>query len=171
MPISNKFTWLTCGLVLLLAACSSTTVSQPEPVEEPAPVVEVEKPVVATVEVPPVEAEVVVEEAAVLEVMEEEADTMETAVEEVTPPEVTEVPGSEEAVVEEDTVVAEEPTVTEAPTEAISGPSPEQMQILSGLDDLGQPPELNNEIWLNSDPLKLAELHGKVVVVEFWTFG
>ena len=51
------------------------------------------------------------------------------------------------------------------------GPSPEQQELLAGLSVLGQPPELHNEVWLNSEPLKLAELHGKVVIVEFWTYG
>ena len=33
-------------------------------------------------------------------------------------------------------------------------------------------PELQNEIWLNTDqPLRLAELRGKVVLLEMWTFG
>jgi thiol-disulfide isomerase/thioredoxin len=35
----------------------------------------------------------------------------------------------------------------------------------------GSAPEISNEIWLNSDPLRLANLRGKVVMVEFWTFG
>lgn len=36
----------------------------------------------------------------------------------------------------------------------------------------GQPaPEITNETWVNSEPLRLAELKGKVVLVEFWTFG
>ncbi len=34
-----------------------------------------------------------------------------------------------------------------------------------------QAPEITNEIWLNSPPQRLAELRGKVVLVEFWTFG
>lgn len=38
--------------------------------------------------------------------------------------------------------------------------------------DLGLAPEIENELWLNTDrPLNLATLRGKVVLVEFWTFG
>jgi thiol-disulfide isomerase/thioredoxin len=37
---------------------------------------------------------------------------------------------------------------------------------------LGQPaPEVANEVWLNSEPSRLSQLRGKVVLVEFWTFG
>jgi hypothetical protein len=33
-------------------------------------------------------------------------------------------------------------------------------------------PELAGiDSWINSDPLKLKELRGKVVVLHFWTFG
>jgi len=32
-------------------------------------------------------------------------------------------------------------------------------------------PEFAKGDWINSDPLTLAKLHGRVVVVEFWTFG
>jgi thiol-disulfide isomerase/thioredoxin len=40
------------------------------------------------------------------------------------------------------------------------------------LPDLGEAPELTNEIWLNTpDPLRLADLKGKVVIIEMWTFG
>ena len=51
------------------------------------------------------------------------------------------------------------------------GPTAEQEKLLASLTPLAVPPELHNEVWLNSEPLKLADLHGKVVVVEFWTFG
>ena len=40
------------------------------------------------------------------------------------------------------------------------------------LQNYGAAPELNNEVWLNADkPLRLAELRGKVVLIDFWTFG
>jgi thiol-disulfide isomerase/thioredoxin len=40
------------------------------------------------------------------------------------------------------------------------------------LSDLGRAPELANKVWLNTDqPLRLAELQGKVVLLEMWTFG
>ncbi len=40
------------------------------------------------------------------------------------------------------------------------------------LPNLGLAPELTNDTWLNVDsPLRLADLRGKVVIVEMWTFG
>lgn len=37
---------------------------------------------------------------------------------------------------------------------------------------IGMPaPEISGQSWLNSEPLRIAELKGKVVLVEFWTFG
>jgi len=40
------------------------------------------------------------------------------------------------------------------------------------LPDLGSAPELTNDTWLNVDaPLRLADLRGKVVLLEMWTFG
>ena len=40
------------------------------------------------------------------------------------------------------------------------------------LEDLGQAPELVGITdWINSPPLTMADLRGKVVLVHFWTFG
>ena len=37
--------------------------------------------------------------------------------------------------------------------------------------DLGPAPELHNTVWINTDgPLTLAGLHGKVVLLDMWTF-
>ena len=32
-------------------------------------------------------------------------------------------------------------------------------------------PELAGAAWINSPPLTIAELRGRVVLVEFWTYG
>lgn len=46
------------------------------------------------------------------------------------------------------------------------------MSELASLPDLGPAPELTNDTWLNVDvPLRLADLRGKVVILEMWTFG
>jgi thiol-disulfide isomerase/thioredoxin len=40
------------------------------------------------------------------------------------------------------------------------------------LRDLGSAPELTNTTWINVDgPLRLADLRGKVVLLEMWTYG
>ena len=42
----------------------------------------------------------------------------------------------------------------------------------SNLENFGPAPEITNDVWLNVDrPLRLAELGGKVVLLEMWTFG
>jgi thiol-disulfide isomerase/thioredoxin len=48
----------------------------------------------------------------------------------------------------------------------------DSMPKLASLPDLGPAPELTNDTWLNVDsPLRIADLKGKVVIVEMWTFG
>lgn len=46
--------------------------------------------------------------------------------------------------------------------------------LLGSLAEAGigmKAPEILNETWLNGKPTSFAELQGKVVMVEFWTFG
>ncbi|MGE5377351.1 MAG: redoxin domain-containing protein [Bacteroidota bacterium] len=58
-------------------------------------------------------------------------------------------------------------------------PKTENLQLMqpaiktpASLPDLGPAPELANETWLNVDsPLRLADLRGRVVLLEMWTFG
>lgn len=38
------------------------------------------------------------------------------------------------------------------------------------LSDRGVAPDFDNTSWINSEPLKLASLRGKPVLLEFWTF-
>lgn len=57
------------------------------------------------------------------------------------------------------------PNATRPPTDS-------SMSNIASLPDLGLAPELSNETWLNVDsPLRLADLRGKVVLLEMWTFG
>lgn len=63
------------------------------------------------------------------------------------------------------------PTQTPATNSAATGLTLAQQQLLTRLPSLGAAPELHNETWFNSGPLQLAALRGKVVMVEFWTFG
>ena len=32
-------------------------------------------------------------------------------------------------------------------------------------------PEINNKVWINSAPIRMENLRGKVVLLEFWTYG
>lgn len=81
------------------------------------------------------------------------------------------VPVVEEPVIKSKPAPIEVETVPQAASPAQLGPSEAQVQLLASLANQGIPPELFNEVWLNSEPLKLADLQGKVVIVEFWTFG
>ena len=50
--------------------------------------------------------------------------------------------------------------------------SPEPVSATASFPDLGPAPELTNDVWLNVDaPLRLADLRGKVVTIDMWTFG
>ncbi|WP_420645701.1 hypothetical protein [Candidatus Leptofilum sp.] len=49
---------------------------------------------------------------------------------------------------------------------------PTRGEVVVELPDMGEAPEFLNEVWLNSDgPVTLAAQRGKVVLLEFWTFG
>lgn len=57
---------------------------------------------------------------------------------------------------------------TPEPESETAAPAP----VRASLRDLGPAPELTNDIWLNVDaPLRLADLRGKVVAIDMWTFG
>lgn len=57
------------------------------------------------------------------------------------------------------------------PTAAPTATIPAEDFYADWLPVIGEAPEIDNEVWINSDPLTMAELKGKVVLVEFWTFG
>lgn len=51
-------------------------------------------------------------------------------------------------------------------------PEPTPKVAAISLPDMGQAPEILNEVWINTDePITLASQRGKVVLLEFWTFG
>ncbi len=64
-------------------------------------------------------------------------------------------------------------TVTMQPSgDSAPPPEPDRPAYRSDLPDLGPAPEIANTVWINSDrPLRLAELEGKVVLIDMWTFG
>ena len=68
---------------------------------------------------------------------------------------------------------ARPPTVAPIDTvQPAATPTIEVTRYRADLPDLGEAPELNNEVWLNTDrPLRLADVRGKVVVLDMWTFG
>jgi hypothetical protein len=52
------------------------------------------------------------------------------------------------------------------------GPAPGAGLAADRLVRVGQPaPEITGGPWINSEPLSLGGLRGRVVLVEFWTYG
>ena len=67
---------------------------------------------------------------------------------------------------------AEEPEQVGTPKETQITPAPKPTTISPAEGDFELAPELTNEVWLNTDePLRLANLRGKVVLLDMWTFG
>ncbi len=50
-------------------------------------------------------------------------------------------------------------------------PTEENSPVAAGYEILFEAPELHDDVWINSEPLKLSDLRGKVVLLEMWTFG
>ena len=58
-----------------------------------------------------------------------------------------------------------------AATDTAGGLANLAADTLIAADKATTAPEFAKGIWINSDPLTFAKLRGRVVVVEFWTFG
>lgn len=66
-----------------------------------------------------------------------------------------------------DTLTTDAPPIAIAPTTS----APLEERTVSDLPNFGPAPELTNTVWLNTaTSLRLAELRGKVVLLEMWTF-
>jgi cytochrome c biogenesis protein CcdA/thiol-disulfide isomerase/thioredoxin len=76
-----------------------------------------------------------------------------------------------------DREVAESPAAAERSTPAhrsadLPVPLADALPANVALEDLGQAPEVRDiTAWINSEPLSMAQLRGKVVLIHFWTFG
>jgi hypothetical protein len=55
---------------------------------------------------------------------------------------------------------------------AVTGPGASCADATERPVGVGQPaPEITGGPWINSEPLSLGGLRGRVVLVEFWTYG
>ena len=63
-----------------------------------------------------------------------------------------------------------DPTVTPTPSPTQTPTTQPRAKVVA--NDYGAAPEINTEVWLNTDqPLRLEDLRGQVVLVDFWTYG
>jgi hypothetical protein len=152
---------LTAGLIFLLVACGAT---QTDPTQAPAEgqqtsIPKDSEPATAVTTLLTQEAAFEESRATVAAI----ATTAEVVSEESTV-EIIPTPAQQMAATAEKMMPDEVETSHQAPTA-------EQRQLLASLAVIGTPSALDNEVWLNSEPLKLANLRGKVVIVEFWTYG
>lgn len=81
------------------------------------------------------------------------------------------LPATATVVASTQTAIPELPVQTPTEVEIADGLTENQRQLLAEYPPLGAAPELRNEQWLNSEPLRLAGLRGKVVLLDMWTFG
>jgi hypothetical protein len=168
---SNYLVWFAFGLILFVAACSPPggnlqVATGPRGSATPTRVTEVALTATSTTAVPvesPLSTEVPAASPTVHLVV--TPSEIETAPTQNASPEL------ESSPLETPTVVPEPEDVTPNEAETKPGPTEEQLRLLTSLDNYGPAPQLHNEVWLNSEPLSLADLRGKVIMVEFWTFG
>ena len=146
-------------LLITLAACAS-----PEtPVSEPSTASEVVEPEEKAAEMAESEAETEMAEGAETEMEAKPEVVAETG------PSAQEVAQMERAAA--GTIRDNERAGNRAVEEAEAAED-EVRSLASFLPDLGDAPEIDNgEPWINSDPLTLGDLEGKVVVIEFWTYS
>ena len=62
------------------------------------------------------------------------------------------------------------PPTDEPASTATAEPAPTKASLAASLPRISKAPDITNETWLNSEPMTLSGLEGKVVLVEFWTY-
>lgn len=56
--------------------------------------------------------------------------------------------------------------------QVVETPKPVRTVAQADINNFGAAPELTGDVWLNAaEPLRLADLRGKVVLLDMWTFG
>ncbi len=165
------WTGIFAALLLLALACGPTAQDEPEtvgPAGSPtsAAPVNIAEPAAAVVEEPAVEAPATAAQAATAEGIASdnpaptaEAEAQPTAAAEVQPAPTATTTLQELAAVVEANPVAE--TAEPEPTAAVER---ERAEGPLAADPVGI------QTWINSDPLTLEQLRGKVVLVDFWTY-
>lgn len=58
-----------------------------------------------------------------------------------------------------------------APGTTVSAATDIERDVLIPARSAAQAPALSEGIWINSEPLKIEDMRGRVVLVDFWTFG
>ena len=145
MPAHRLATLTALGVMMVLAACARP-VDQPAAFVQPTVISPQPQTPTAAVEKP-------------------------TATPPVTQAPTKTLPATGTVVASTPTAVPELPVQTPTEVEIADGLTENQRQVLAEYPPLGAAPELRNEQWLNSEPLRLAELRGKVVLLDMWTFG
>ncbi|MFK7800498.1 MAG: hypothetical protein AB8G95_02595 [Anaerolineae bacterium] len=165
--MKNSF-WIIAAfsvLILGLASCSSSEPPSAEPAAVVAPEIETGGAVVEAEQVESIEemdSDEVAQEKAEPEMVEEVAEG----------PSASEVAAMEKAAAGAIRDEERAPTFRGADAEDVEVEADEVKSLADYLPILGPAPEIiNGENWINSDPLTLEQLKGKVVLIEFWTYS
>ena len=63
-------------------------------------------------------------------------------------------------------------TAVSQPETQLTVAEPVEEPVVSVLPDLGPAPQLVGDVWLNTEaPIRSADLEGKVILVDMWTYG
>ena len=145
MPAHRLTTWAALGVMMVMAACAGP-VDQPAAFGQPTVISPQPQTPTAAIQKP-------------------------TATPPVTLAPTKTLPATATVIASTPTAIPELPAQTPTEVGIADGLTENQRQVLAEYPPQGAAPELRNEQWLNSEPLRLAGLRGKVVLLDMWTFG